>query len=159
MKEFIENLTIRLEGLSHDELKKILLDHAESLPTGERAAYLDTFVTRRKTGGKKKKASDGDHLLKEVETFARRAEDYEYSTGWGWDDDYGEERAWGDDSWTGEIDDLFDAIEEFYQAGNYALAGRAYEKLLDIYFGGNEEGQFSGYDQDGMIHGYTGGHV
>ena len=151
MKEFIENLTIRLEGLSHGELKKILLDHAESLPPGERAAYLDLFVTRRKTGGKKKKASDGDYLLKEIEAFEKRADDYEYSNGWGWDDDYGEERAQGDDSWIEGIDDLFDAIEEFYQAGNYALAGKAYEKLLDIYFGGNEEGQFSGYDQDEMM--------
>ena len=35
MKEFIEDLTTRLEGLSRDELKKILLDHAESLPLGK----------------------------------------------------------------------------------------------------------------------------
>jgi hypothetical protein len=151
LKEFIENLTLRLEGLSHDELKKTLLEHAESLPPGERAGYLDIFVTRRKAGREKKKASDGDCLLREIEAFEKRADDYEYSNGWGWDDEYGEERAWGDDSWTGEIDDLFDAIEEFYQAGDYALAGRAYEKLLNIYFGGNEEGQFSGYDQDEML--------
>lgn len=151
LKEFIENLTIRMEGLSHNELKKILLDHAESLPPGERADYLDIFVTRRKAVGKKKKASNGDYLLKEIAAFEKRADDFEYSTGWGWDDDYGEERAWSDDSWTGEIDGLFAAIEEFYQAGDYALAGKAYEKLLDIYFGGNEEGQFSGYDQDEMM--------
>ena len=151
MKEFIQNLTRRLEGLGHEELKKILLDHAESLPPGERADFLDMFVTRRKPSGKKKKASDGDYLLREIEAFEKRADDFEYSTGWGWDDEYGEERAWGDDSWTGEIDDLFNAIEEFYQAGDYVLAGRAYEKLLDIYFGGNEEGQFSGYNQDEMM--------
>ena len=134
MKEFIQNLTRRLEGLGHEELKKILLDHAESLPPGERADFLDMFVARRKPSGKKKKASDGDYLLREIEAFEKRADDFEYSTGWGWDDEYGEERAWGDDSWTGEIDDLFDAIEEFYQAVDYALAGRAYEKLLDIYY-------------------------
>jgi len=67
------------------------------------------------------------------------------------DDEYGEERAWGDDSWVEEIDSLFDRIDEFYEAGDYALARKAYEKLFEIYLAGNEDGRFSGHDPDEMI--------
>lgn len=95
--------------------------------------------------------SDGDLLLEEIESFGERAENYEYTNGWGWDDEYRDERAWGDDSWVSDIDDLFEQIDELYQAAEYGIARKAYEKLLDIYFGGNEESQFSGYDQDDMI--------
>lgn len=69
----------------------------------------------------------------------------------GWDDEYGDERAWGDDSWVSEIDDLFGQIEEFYESGDYAIAREAYESLLNIYRGGLEESWFSGYDHDDMI--------
>ena len=151
LKEFIEKLSNRLDSLNYNELKAIILDYAESLTPDKRESYLHMFTSKEKTRKKKVKPSDGDYLLKEIEAFGTRADDYEYSDGWGWDDEYGDERALGDDAWVEEIDDLFDSIDEFYRAGAFALAARAYEILLDIYFGGNEEGQFSGYYHDEMI--------
>ncbi len=95
--------------------------------------------------------TDGELLLREIKAFGKQAENYEYTTGWGWDDEYGEERAWGDDSWVAEIDSLFERINDFYESGDYALARKAYEKLLEVYLGGSEEGRFSGHDQDEMM--------
>lgn len=155
LKEFISELDGRLEKLSHQELKEIIRGHALNLAPRERGEYLDRFVHPKKPKGSRKSTeltmTDGEFLLREIEAFGKRAENYQYTTGWGWDDEYGEERAWGDDSWVSEIDSLFEGINDFYEAGDYALARKAYEKLFEIYLGGSEEGKFSGHDQDEMI--------
>jgi len=155
LKEFISELNARLEKFSHNELKEIIRGQAMNLPPRERGEYLDRFVLSEKPkGGKKSKKitmTDGEFLLREIEAFGQRAENYEYTTGWGWDDEYGEERAWGDDSWVSEIDSLFERINNFYETGDYAAARKAYEKLFEIYLGGSEEGRFSGHDQDEMM--------
>ena len=155
LKEFISGLNDRLEKFSHNELKEIIRGQAMNLPPRERGEYLDRFVLPEKSkGGKKSKKTtmtDGEFLLREIEAFGQRAENYEYTTGWGWDAEYGEERAWGDDSWVSEIDSLFERINNFYETGNYALARKAYEKLFEVYCGGSEEGRFSGHEQDEMI--------
>jgi hypothetical protein len=155
LKEFISELNARLKKFSHDELNEIIRSQGMNLPPRERGDYLDRFVRPEVPKGKKKTKkptmSEGEFLLREIEAFGQRAEDYEYTDGWGWDDEYGEERAWGDDSWVEEIDSLFDRIDEFYEAGDYALARKAYEKLFEIYLAGNEDGRFSGHDPDEMI--------
>lgn len=155
LKEFFSELDARLEKFSHDELKEIIRNHAMNLPPRERGEYLDRFVRPEKPRGQKKHKrptmSEGEFLLREIGAFGERTENYEYTNGWGWDDEYGEERAWGDDSWVAEIDSLFERINDFYEAGDYALAVKAYEKLFEIYLGGNEEGRFSGHDQDEML--------
>ena len=155
LKEFISELDARLKKFSHDELKEIIRSHALNLSPGERGGYLDRFTRPEKPKGEKKSKtptmSDGEFLVCEIEAFGKRSENYEYTNGWGWDDEYGEERAWGDDSWVEEIDSLFERIDDFYGTENYALARKAYEKLFEIYLGGNEEGRFSGHDPDEMI--------
>ena len=155
LKEFISELDTRLEKFSHNELKEIIRSHAMNLPPRSRREYLDLFVRPEKPNGKRKSKkptmSEGEFLLREIDAFGRRAENYEYTTGWGWDDEYGEERAWGDDSWVGEIDSLFERINDFYEAGDHTLATKAYEKLLDIYMEGSQEGHFSGRNQDEMM--------
>lgn len=155
MREFISQLTLRLEKFTHEELKQILLEHGMTLPPKERGGYLDRFVLPEKPKRKKKiektTQTDEQYLLQGIKAFGKRAENYEFTCGWGWDDEYGDERAWGDDSWVSEIDDLFGQIEELYESGDYAIAREAYESLLDIYRGGLEESRFSGYDYDDMI--------
>jgi hypothetical protein len=155
LKEFISELNARLEKFTHAELKEIIRSQGMNLPPRERREYLDRFVQPEKPRGKKESKkptmSDGEFLLQEIEAFGQRAENYEYTTGWGWDDEYGEERAWGDDSWVAEIDSLFERINDSYEAGDYALARKAYEKLLEIYLGGSEESRFSGHGQDEMM--------
>jgi len=155
LKEFISDLNARLEKFTHAELKEIIRSHAMDLPARERGEYLDRFVLPEKSKGKgtsgKARMTDGELLLQEIEAFGSRAANYEYTSGWGWDNEYGEERALGDDSWVAEIDALFEQINNFYEAGDYSLARKAYEKLLEIYLEGSEEGHFSGHDQDEMM--------
>ncbi|MDO9527744.1 MAG: hypothetical protein Q7J27_01130 [Syntrophales bacterium] len=151
LKEFVSELTARLDRFTHDELKTLILEHAASISPEKRQTYLNIFVLPVKPEPAKIQKAEGDRLLREIAAFGKRAANYEYTDGWGWDNEYGEERAWGNDSWVPEVDDLVEQIDEFYDAGDYRLARQTYENLLDIYNGGNEEGQFSGYDHNEML--------
>jgi hypothetical protein len=151
LKEFISELTTRLEKFSHEELKHIILEHAKNLESAERQAYLDIFVSSKVGKGEKKARRDGEALLDEISSFGKRVENYEYSYGWGWDPEIRDERVWGDESWLYELDKLVEEIDEFYEAGDHAFARKAYDKLLNIYYGGVEEGQLPGYDHDRML--------
>ncbi len=156
LKEFMTALKARIDQYTHEDLKGIILAQGMALAPRERALFLEGFVlTEKKEEKKRKQEKDGDDredfLLKEIASFGRRVEKYEFTSGWGWDDQYGDERAWGDDSWTVEIDDLFSRILDIYGEGNYPLARRAFESLLAIYEEGLEEGKFPGYDHDEMI--------
>jgi hypothetical protein len=156
LKEFMTALKTRIDQYTHEELKEIILAQGRDLPPRERALFLDGFVSpekkeRKASGRKKDRNEEGDLLLKEIESFGRSVEKYEFTNGWGWDDEYGDERAWGDDSWVADIDDLFVRIRRIYEDGDYQTARKAFESLLDIFRGGQEEGKFSGYDHDEMI--------
>lgn len=151
LKELIEKLKLRLDSYSFDELKAIILEYAESLPPADRQSFLDIFIPLKKTTPQKTVKTDKDFLIKEIEDFGKRAKDYEFTHGWGWDNNYGDERAWGDDSWAPEIDGLFGRVDAFYEAGDYQFARRAYKLILDIFYTCMEEGQFSGYEHENMI--------
>jgi hypothetical protein len=151
LKELIEKLKLRLDNYSLDELKSSILDYAERLPPGERQSFLDIFVPLKKAKPEKPIQTDKDYLIREIEEYEKRVADYEYTNGWGWDHDYGDERAWGDDSWTPEIDGLFGRVDNFYEAADYSFARRAYKLLLDIYYTGIEEARFSGYEHEEMM--------
>ena len=97
LKEFVSELNARLDRFSHDELKEIIRGQAMNLSPRERREYLDRFVlpeqTKKTKTSKKTTMTDGEFLLREIDAFGERAANYEYTTGWGWDDDYGWERA------------------------------------------------------------------
>ena len=151
LKELMEKLKLWLDNYSFDELKGIILEYAECLPPVDRQSFLDIFIPLKKTATQKTIKKDKGYLIREIEEFEKRAKDYEFSNGWGWDHNYGDERAWGDDTLAPEIDDLFGTVDDFYEAGDYQFARRAYKLLLDIFYTGTEEGQFSGYEHEDMI--------
>jgi len=153
LKEFMTALKARIDQYTHEDLKGIILAQGMALAPRERALFLEGFALPKEKKRKQEMEGDDaeDFLLKEIASFGRRVEKYEFTSGWGWDDQYGDERAWGDDSWAAEIDDLFSRILDIYGEGNYPLARRAFESLLAIYQEGLEEGKFSGYDHDEMI--------
>ena len=151
LKKFITDLSSRLDKLSYDELKAIILHHAQTLSPAERQPFLDIFSGLKRRREQKLVSTEADYLLKEIETFGKRVQDYEYTDGWGWDHELRDERAWGDESWVYEVDGLFEQIDKLYEAGYYPLARKAYEQLLGVYHGAVEDGQLAGYDHDEML--------
>jgi hypothetical protein len=83
-------------------------------------------------------------LLADIDAFVDRVRSGAFFEDWGWDDDLHEERAWGDESWVGEMDDLFAVAADAFLAGDHALARDAYGRLLDAFDLGQEVGTFCG---------------
>lgn len=151
LKKFITELSSRLDKLSFDELTATILHHAETLSPAERQPFLDIFRGVKRRREQKPVSTEADYLLKEIDAFGRRVENYEYTDGWGWDHEVRDERAWGDESWVYEVDSLFEEIDRLYEGGDYSLARKAYEKLLGVYHGAVEDGQLAGYGHDEML--------
>src|SRR6266508_3688974 len=127
---FLAVLEQRLAALPVDDLRAILVAHAERLPVRDREAFLAIFPAPSATvsqvpGPCQVDCPDGTRLLADIDAFVDRVRSGVFFEGWGWDDDLHEERAWGDESWVGEMDDLFAVAAEAFLAGDLALARRS----------------------------------
>ena len=101
----LEELEERLDALSDQELRARLLAHGERLPSVERADFLTLFS---QDAGERVEDPADHTLVTDVDAFVADIESGLYVDGWGYDRDYGDHRAFGDESWTLEFDHLVD---------------------------------------------------
>ena len=143
---FLEVLEQRLDALSGQQLREILVDHATRLPAGERAGFLALFD--RPPGGNESSGRSGDPgdatLLSDVDAFVADIAAGVYVDGWGYDPDYREHRAFGDETWTFELDHLLDRAGLALLAGDATTARVAYRQLFDAMEDEYDEGGFPG---------------
>lgn len=92
---FLDALELHLEALSADELRRVLLDHAEGLSAAERADFLAVF-TRDHDGPERVDAE----LVDDVEAFIADVAGGAYAEGYGYDPEYRAHRVFGDETWT-----------------------------------------------------------
>jgi tetratricopeptide (TPR) repeat protein len=137
---FLKEIEKRIEGLSKEEIKAILLMKAKNLKPTERESFLVGLTPKKKA----EVVIDEETLLTDIDDFVKRIENGKYSTGWGWDDEIHDEREWGDESWVDEMDALFDRAGEVFLSGNMELASSAYGKLLKAFHLSEETGHFPG---------------
>lgn len=119
-----------MHALSAEELRALLVTHAERLPARERAPFLDIFFAAPADGSAEPAVDEP--LLAEIDAFAARLRSGAYLEGWGWDDGLHEERAYGDESWADEMDALFGGAADCFLAGDLELAREAYGRLLSL---------------------------
>ncbi|HEY2937006.1 MAG TPA: hypothetical protein VGJ25_10430 [Gaiellaceae bacterium] len=100
------------------------------MPARERGPFLDIFFAAPPNGGAE--SAVDEPLLAEIDAFAARLRSGAYLEGWGWDDDLHEERAFGDESWAGEMDALLGGAADCFVAGDLELAREAYGRLLSL---------------------------
>jgi len=148
---FLEELERRLRALSAEALRTALLEHAERLPARDREQFLAVFpagpsqAPRGREPSAAARQDAGRALLGEIDAFVAGLEAGKYYQDWGWDDELHEERAWGDESWADEMDDLFDAAADAFVAGDLELAREAYGRLLRAFLlDGGGVGTFCG---------------
>ncbi len=147
--EFLAVMEQRLAALPVEDLRAALVAHAERLPVRDREAFLAIFpapsaMVSQVPGPRAVRSPDGTRLLADIDAFVDRVRSGAFFEGWGWDDDLHEERAWGDESWVGEMDDLFAVAADAFLAGDLALARDAYGRLLDAFELDQEVGTFCG---------------
>lgn len=147
LNPFLEQLEATLDELSHEQIKTILIDEARTLSPAERFAFLNRFQSKLQTQfDEDKHTREIDYELQaDVNNFVEQVKSGMYCDGWGWDDEIQDERVWGDESWTDEMDDLFNRAEDEFFAGNVENAGKAYETLLEL-LGLSDEPVFSGQE-------------
>jgi hypothetical protein len=153
---FFTRLGEILEELSPAELRERITEHARGLDDANRKILLAALSTppRPPQGGRSGTKGHGrrertphpsrDPLLKDIEAFAKRAMSQEFMEGWGWDPEIGDERAWGDESWTWELGSLFDEAEQVFLSGDLPLAVEAFEALIGLLLHDMEESLFPG---------------
>jgi hypothetical protein len=120
-----------------------------SASRGDREAFLAIFHAgsagvSQVPGPRPVSCPDGAGLLADIDAFVERVRSGVFFHGWGWDDDLRQERAWGDESWAGEMDDLFAAAADAFLVGDLAVARDAYGRLLGAFSLDEEVGSFCG---------------
>ena len=138
---FMQELDERLKSFSPARLRELLLRHARELAPKERENFLSIFAARGKSVTE---PADDPELIPDINAFIKDLEEGEYCVGWGYDPEIGDERPFGDESWTVEMDDLFDRAAEVFLSGNRSLAVEAYGILLHAFELKEESGTFSG---------------
>ncbi|MEW9676813.1 hypothetical protein ABRT01_11605 [Lentibacillus sp. L22] len=140
-KGFMSEVQRRLADYSAEEIRNLIMEWAaEELPD-KRMDFLNKLKLENQEGMSQ---TDADTLRGEIETFAKDVEDGAYVDGYGWDDDLKEERDFGDESWSGEMDNFFLKARNLLREGHHEAAEEVYRKLFDILEMGEEPGFLPG---------------
>lgn len=140
-KQFMDQIKARLEKLEAAQLRELILNMADHELPAHRPAFLTKLTLPRRSS---KGGVNGKTLLNEIDALMKRVADGDYCEGWGWDDDLGEERDWGDESWANEVDGFFRQACTMMMQGDFETAETAYRKLFEILEMGEESGYLPG---------------
>lgn len=140
-KDFMDQVEVCLKAHSPDALREMLMEWAKNISPSKRSEFLARLIPP--TSDQVVLEPD-EELLEEIGELAKRVESGHYCDGWGWDDEIQEERDWGDESWTDEVDEFFTRAHEAMTAEHYKLARDAYARLFDILEMSDEPGHLPG---------------
>lgn len=149
LQTFLASLQQRLATMSVEDLQERLVEHARTLPSSQRTAFLAIFTakapapTRKRTSSSPKKVKE-DSVLGDIDSFVERLTSGRYFLGYGWDDEIRDERSFGDESWTREMDALLTAAQDGFLSEDLHLACTAYHRLLGAFRLDEEVGHFCG---------------
>lgn len=136
-REFMDQVQAKLESLEEKDLRAMIMDWAAQTRAAERPLFLAKLVVPKSQVPAEVDTAD---LLAEIRSFGQRVQDGDYSAGWGWDDDLQEERELGDESWSDEVDDFFDELQQLAADGHFAEAAQGYRELFAALAAGEDSG-------------------
>jgi hypothetical protein len=140
-QQFMRKASERLEKFSAEELRELILSWAADEAPGKRELFLAKLTLPQRL---EEKITPAETLLEEIDALTQRVEDGDYCDGWGWDDGLHEERDWGDESWSEEVDLYFLKARDLLMTGQYQAAETVYRKLFAILELGEEPGHLPG---------------
>lgn len=135
MDELLQKINARLQHYNRDELLALIWDFLTERDEDALADFLDLMRQKsRPAAAVPHELADATALLGRIhELYDALANDQYVEYGSGYDEDYGEYRGFGDDSWIDEMDNLFAAATSLYRGGNYRGAATTYIALFDIF--------------------------
>ncbi|GGK06899.1 hypothetical protein GCM10007063_31820 [Lentibacillus kapialis] len=140
-KAFMNDVRQRLAYCSEEELRHLIMEWAAAELPDKRLDFLNKL---KPDSQEAMPETDADALMDDIEVFARNVEDGAYVDGYGWDDNYMEERDFGDESWAWEMDDFFVEARHLLKESHHEAAEKAYRKLFAVLEMGEEPGHLPG---------------
>lgn len=154
--EFLELLERCMRSVPAEELPELIRIIAAGVPPELRMEVIEALPDTKdptepdlalRPYPELPESTPGAEMVERVETFVRRLENGHYYQGVKWDEERHEERAWGDDSWARDMDELFGCAATAYLAGNHELASRIFGRLLSTFRHADRTGVFCGPEQ------------
>ena len=154
MSNLLDNIAAQLRHFTHEEIVALVRDFLTELDERQQIRFLNLVAQGpRPLVAEAMGLNDAEDLLDEIQ-FLRDAiaNDVYVEYGAGYDPEYGEYRGFGDDSWIGEMDDLFAAATSFFRAGQFKAAADAYVALFGIFDLGEDGFHFTRPDPAEALH-------
>ncbi len=147
---FLERIEQAIQDRPAGELREWIVAFGRRLDPDDRRLFLNHLLAYLDNGDGRELVSDisanESELLESIDEFVRDLENGVYFQGYGWDDQLGRKRSFGDESWTIEMDHLFSLVNEVYLNGDLGRAKQGFEKLLNAFRLEEEPGHFCGPD-------------
>ena len=154
MDSLLDSIAAQLRHFTHEEIVALVRDFLTELDERQQIRFLNLVAQGpRPLVAEAMGLEDAEDLLDEIQFLHDAiANDVYVEYGAGYDPEYGEYRGFGDDSWIGEMDDLFAAATSFFRAGQFKAAADAYIALFGI-FDLNQDGfHFTRPDPAAALH-------
>ncbi len=134
----------QLKQLSSDQLAEIVEKFLAQLNEKQRLEFLNLLPSVKSQDLEVHLPYDSDELFfAEIEDFCERVRSEEFiEYGVGYDPEEGAHHGFGDDSWVGEMDGLFETAELYFLAQHYETVEKAYQLLFDCLMIQSRDGGF-----------------
>ncbi|MCI0390187.1 MAG: hypothetical protein MOB07_15655 [Acidobacteria bacterium] len=138
------NLKEQLKQLSSDQLVEIVEKFLTGLSEKQRLEFLNLLPSVKSQDLEVHLPYDSDEdFFAEIEDFCERVRSEEFvEYGAGYDPEEGTHHGFGDDSWIGEMDELFETAELYFLAHHYDTVEKAYQLLFDCLMIQSRDGGF-----------------
>jgi hypothetical protein len=115
MSDLLDDIAAQLRHFTHEEIVALVRDFLGGLDEKQQIRFLNLVVQGpRPLVAEAMGLEDAGDLLGEIQALRDAiADDVYVEYGAGYDPEYGDYRGFGDDSWIGEMDDLFAAYSRF----------------------------------------------
>jgi hypothetical protein len=146
----------QLKQLSSDQLAEIIEKFLAQLSEKQRLEFLNLLPSVKSHDLEIHLPYNSDEdFLAEIEDFCERVRSEEFiEYGVGYDREEDAHHGFGDDSWIGEMDELFETAELYFLAHHYSTVENAYQLLFDCLMIQSYEGgfYFTTSDPQGALH-------
>jgi hypothetical protein len=145
MREVMERVDSAVSTIPVESLKAFIKQMARDLRPEERASFLANLESC--SGGSNDVARDfekDESLLDDIKELSSKVDSGELCVGFGWDPEIKDERDFGDESWSEDVDDYLSRARDAVVHSHYQLARDAYDAIFSILEMAEEVGHLPG---------------
>jgi hypothetical protein len=145
LKEVMDRVDRVLASIPVEGLKEFIKQMARDLQPGERESFVANIEAHANAIPDPPQEWETDEsLLDDIGELSSKVESGELCDGYGWDPEIKDERDFGDESWSGDVDDFLTRARDEAVHGNPRIARDAYDAIFSILEMAEEAGHLPG---------------